>query len=113
MQRVGLSGMALILSAAGAFAAGMLAAPDGMTLYTFDKDKAGVSACYDDCAKKWPPFLGKTGEKMPKDWALMKRADGTMQWTYDGKPTYFFAGDKKKGDAAGDGMGKMWHVIKE
>ena len=50
---------------------------------------------------------------MPEGWALLKRTDGAMQWTYDGKPTYFFAGDAKKGDAAGDGKGGVWHIIKE
>jgi Secreted repeat of unknown function len=33
-----------------AHGAGMLTAEDGMTLYTFDKDKDGASSCYDDCA---------------------------------------------------------------
>ncbi len=27
----------------------------GMTLYTFDNDGDASSACYDSCAKKWPP----------------------------------------------------------
>jgi hypothetical protein len=30
-----------------------------------------------------------------------------------GKPVYYFAGDKKAGDMAGDGMGGVWHVINE
>ena len=113
IYRVTILSAALTLSAAGAFAAGMLAAPNGMTLYTFDKDSGGMSACYDDCAKNWPPFLGKTDEKMPEGWALLKRTDGTMQWTYDGKPVYFFKGDAAKGDATGDGKGGVWHVINE
>ena len=31
----------------------VLTTPDGMTLYTFDKDKKGVSNCKGDCAKLW------------------------------------------------------------
>ena len=34
----------------------VLADPNGMTLYTFDKDEAGKSNCYDECATEWPPF---------------------------------------------------------
>jgi predicted lipoprotein with Yx(FWY)xxD motif len=103
-----------LLVAAGALhAETMLTDAKGMTLYTFDKDKDGQSACYDDCAAKWPPYLGKEGDSMAEDWALVSRTDGTMQWTYDGKPVYFFAGDAKAGDMAGEGMGGVWHVIKE
>ena len=104
---------ALLAFATGAQAAEMLTAKNGMTLYTFDKDKGDQSACYNDCAAKWPPYVGTADEKMPKDWKLATRTDGTMQWTYDGKPMYFFAGDSAKGDATGDGMGGVWHVIKE
>ena len=28
-----------------------------MTLYTFDKDYAGKSACNDPCTKNWPPLM--------------------------------------------------------
>ena len=28
----------------------------GMTLYTYDKDEAGKTSCYDKCAVNWPPF---------------------------------------------------------
>ncbi|MBS0564800.1 MAG: hypothetical protein JSR87_10090 [Proteobacteria bacterium] len=99
--------------AAGAFAASLLTDAKGMTLYTFDADSGGKPSCYKDCAAKWPPYLGKKGEAMKKDWNLVKRTDGKMQWTYDGKPLYFFAGDKAKGDMKGDGLGGKWHVIKE
>jgi predicted lipoprotein with Yx(FWY)xxD motif len=90
-----------------------IADADGMVLYTFDKDVGGVSACYDSCAVKWPPYLGKAGEAKGEGWTLVERTDGTMQWAYDGKPMYHYQGDMKAGDAMGDGMGGMWHVIKE
>jgi predicted lipoprotein with Yx(FWY)xxD motif len=103
----------LIGSALAAHAAGMLADPKGMTLYSYDKDAGGVSTCYDACAAKWPPYLGKAGDAMTAGWTLVERSDGSKQWAYDGKPMYYFAGDKKKGEAKGDGMGGVWHVIKE
>lgn len=103
----------ILASGLAAQAAGMLMGANGKTLYVFDKDKGGVSSCYDACATKWPPYLGKAGDKMEKDWALVKRTDGKMQWTYDKKPLYFYEGDKKKGDKAGNGMGGVWHIIAE
>ena len=33
----------------------------GMTLYTFDKDTAGTSNCYDKCAVNWPPLIAAAG----------------------------------------------------
>ena len=114
MTRNALVFAAFMFSAAGgAQAAEMLAAKNGMTLYIFDKDKGDQSSCYGDCAVNWPPYVGTADEKMPKDWKLVARTDNTMQWTYDGKPLYFFKGDKMKDDAAGDGKGGVWHVIKE
>lgn len=104
--------MALMGSTVAAMAE-MIADSKGMTLYTFDKDAGGVSACYDACATKWPPYLGKAEDKLTEGWTLVDRKDGAKQWAYDGKPVYTFEGDKAKGDMAGDGLGGMWHVIKE
>ena len=91
--------------------AGVLTAKNGMTLYVFDKDKGSRSVCYDDCAVSWPPYVGTADEKLPAKWKLVERTDGTTQWTFDGKPVYFFKGDTAEGDAKGDGKGGVWHVI--
>ncbi len=104
---------AALVSATTAFAAGMLTDSKGMTLYIFDKDKGKVSSCYGDCAKHWPPYMVHKGDKMGKDWDKAKRKDGAQQWTYDGHPLYYYADDKKAGDAMGDGKGGVWHVVKE
>jgi predicted lipoprotein with Yx(FWY)xxD motif len=101
---------ALSLSAS---AATVLAAKNGMTLYVFDKDVGGKPSCYGGCAEKWPPYAAKAGEKMGEDWKTVKRTDGSLQWTYDDKPVYFYAPDKKKGDKTGDGVGGVWHIISE
>ena len=53
-----------LMLALPASAAGVLAAQNGMTLYTFDKDSDGKSACYDACAKNWPPYIAAAGEAM-------------------------------------------------
>jgi predicted lipoprotein with Yx(FWY)xxD motif len=113
MQRFALVCATLAFGVVGASAATMLTTKDGMTLYTFDKDTDGVSSCYDDCAVMWPAYLGKEGDEMMKDWTLVKRTDGTMQWAYEAKPLYLFKDDKKKDDMTGDGVGGVWHIIKE
>jgi hypothetical protein len=76
-----------------------------MTVYVFDKDAGGTPTCYDDCGKKWPPYLARSSAKMGEGWATVKRKDGSLQWTYDGKPLYFYSADKKKGDKTGDARG--------
>lgn len=108
-----LSALALTVLLAAPAQAAPLTAANGMTLYTFDKDAGGTSACYDACAMNWPPYLVKDGAHMDKDWTQVKRKDGAAQWAYDGKPLYFFAMDKKKGDAMGDGRNGLWHIINE
>lgn len=89
----------------------------GMTLYTFKKDKPGESACADACAKRWPPLTvsegmqpmaapgisGKLGE--------IERKDDTYQVTYNGMPLYRYAGDSKPGDTNGQGLGGAWSVV--
>ena len=107
-----LAGGVFALNATFALAA-MVTDSNGMTLYTFDKDAGGVPSCYDSCAAKWPPYLGKEGDAMAVGWTLVDRTDGTKQWAYDGKPVYFFIEDKAKGDAKGDGMNDVWHVIED
>lgn len=94
-----------------ALAQSVMTNDEQMTLYTFDKDADGKSACNDDCAKNWPPNLGKAGEAKDSDWTLIERTDGTMQWAYKGKPTYLYHEDMQAGDMKGDGKGGVWHVI--
>ncbi len=85
----------------------------GMTLYTFDKDKGGKSACNGPCATNWPPLMATTGEKGGKGYSQIKRNDGKMQWAYKGKPLYAWSKDQKPGDITGDGfLNGAWHIAK-
>jgi predicted lipoprotein with Yx(FWY)xxD motif len=82
----------------------------GMTLYTFDKDAAGKSACNGPCAQNWPPLMA-TGTMAPANWTMVTRDDGSKQWAYMGKPLYTWTKDGKPGDTTGDGfMANQWHV---
>ena len=50
-----------------------------MTLYVFDKDSAGKSACNGPCAGNWP--LMATSSSMPMgDYTIIARDNGTKQW---------------------------------
>jgi predicted lipoprotein with Yx(FWY)xxD motif len=84
------------------------------TLYTFDKDPTNPprSVCNADCAAKWPPYRPTAGERDVRDFTVIKRDDGSLQWAYKGKPLYTFVGDTKTGDKAGDGVNGVWHVVK-
>jgi len=82
----------------------------GMTVYTFDKDRVGTSACYAQCSVAWPPVAAG---RMPlgPDFTVIAREDGIRQAAYKGRPLYFFIGDRKVGDAAGDNVQNVWHVV--
>ncbi|KRB61496.1 hypothetical protein ASE04_21815 [Rhizobium sp. Root708] len=90
----------------------VLTGDNGMTLYTFKKDSKGVSNCYDDCAKNWPPLMAASGAKAEGAYSLVDRKDGSKQWAKDGMPLYYWVKDKKMGDVTGDGVGGNWDVAK-
>src|SRR5690606_37637744 len=84
----------------------------GATLYTFDKDTKGKSACDASCAQNWPPALAESNHKAAGDWSLDQTHDGKQQWAYKGQPLYRFVKDEKPGDAKGDGIRGLWHIAK-
>jgi predicted lipoprotein with Yx(FWY)xxD motif len=84
----------------------------GKTLYTFDKDDGGKSACNGPCASAWPPLTAAAGSDASGDWTLVKRDDGSSQWAYRGHPLYTFVKDGNPGDANGDGIKDVWHLAK-
>lgn len=114
---------ALVLGSAALFSAGahaqavktqdgILVNSAGMTLYTFDKDAGGKSACNDQCAKIWPPVAAAADAKPMGDLTVITRDDGSKQWAHKGKPIYLYAKDAKPGDKTGDNFKEVWHVIK-
>jgi predicted lipoprotein with Yx(FWY)xxD motif len=92
---------------------GTLTNAAGMTLYTFDKDAPGKSACNGPCAANWPPLMAVGDAKAGGDWSIVTRDDGTRQWAWKGKPLYAWVKDQKPGDKTGDGfLNGAWHVAK-
>ena len=84
----------------------------GMTLYTFDKDAGGKSACSGKCAQNWPPLMADASAAAPPGFSIVTRGDGTKQWAYKGKPLYGWVKDKKPGDASGNGVNNLWHIAR-
>ena len=82
----------------------------GMTLYWYDRDRAGASDCNGVCANNWPPFHAAADAKPAGEWTVITRKDGGKQWAYKGKPLYTFYHDVDPGDAKGDGVNNVWHV---
>jgi predicted lipoprotein with Yx(FWY)xxD motif len=90
------------------------------TLYLFEKDKNGKSACSGACATNWPPLLTKgtpkaSGGVKSSLLGTTKRADGTTQVTYNKHPLYRFKGDANKvGATKGQDLlafGAKWYVV--
>ncbi len=90
------------------------------TLYLFEKDKHGKSACSGACATNWPPLLTKgkpkaSGSVKSSLLGTTKRSDGTTQVTYNKHPLYTFKGDANKvGATKGEGLdafGAEWYVV--
>ena len=93
----------------------LVANTNKMTLYTYAKDAADLSNCYDQCATNWPPFTitgdpiagaGITGKL-----AVATRKDGQKQLTWNSKPLYFYNKDAKPGDVIGQNVGTVWFVV--
>ena len=90
----------------------VLAAPNGMTLYTYDKDVEAQSTCYGECAQYWPPMLGDASSREADFLTLTTRTDGSKQWMANKKPLYTFVQDKKPGEVKGDNFNNVWHVVR-
>jgi predicted lipoprotein with Yx(FWY)xxD motif len=91
---------------------GKLVGTNGMTLYTFDQDGPGKSACNGPCAENWPPLKASATDRVEGDYSVVTRDDGSKQWAYKGQPLYFWVKDAKPGDASGAGVKGVWHTAK-
>jgi predicted lipoprotein with Yx(FWY)xxD motif len=92
----------------------------GRTLYLFEADKAGRSACNGACAGAWPPYLSNGTPQAGSGVAgallgtSVRSGDGGTQVTYHGHPLYYYAGDGRPGDTTGQGLnqfGAKWYVL--
>lgn len=85
----------------------------GMTLYTFTKDKPGVSNCTGVCLTIWPAYTASSaGGTLPANVAVITRPDKSLQYAYKGMPLYYYNKDKAPGDTLGQGVQGIWFVAK-
>jgi predicted lipoprotein with Yx(FWY)xxD motif len=97
----------------------ILADRRGRTLYLFQRDSHGESACTGECAAAWPP-LRAAGKPVAGAGAsaarvgTTPRSDGARQITYNGHPLYTYAADRKPGEVNGQGLntfGGLWYAV--
>jgi predicted lipoprotein with Yx(FWY)xxD motif len=88
----------------------------GMTLYYFTLDTNGQSACSGGCVDKWPLYYVSTpavaAPLAASDFGTITRPDGAKQTTYKGWPLYYWYLDKNPGEMKGEGVGKVWYILK-
>jgi len=83
----------------------VLADMRGMTLYYSDRDD-----CTGACLDSWTPAQAPMAANAKGDWNVIRRADGTAQWAFRGKPLYSSRLDVKPDQVNGDGVGGVWHA---
>ncbi len=82
-------------------------------------DAPAKSACYDACAKAWPPVTTQerpaaAGKASGKLVSTLARKGGELQVTYSGWPLYYFAKDRGKAKPAGqkiESFGGEWYLV--
>jgi predicted lipoprotein with Yx(FWY)xxD motif len=79
-----------------------------MSVYTFDRDRAGRSLCTDDCALLWSPIIAPVFAKVGRGWSLVDRGGGIKQWAFQGKPLYTFKPDRRRRGLSGEDI-PGWH----
>jgi predicted lipoprotein with Yx(FWY)xxD motif len=88
----------------------------GRTLYSLSAERNGRFICTDaTCLSLWKPLHVARGMAPAgvKGLSLVTRPDHTRQVAYKGAPLYSFTGDKRAGDAKGNGFKDVgvWRVI--
>ncbi len=92
----------------------------GRALYAFTRDRrGGRSRCYGACAKAWPVYFAKgralAGKGVRQSLiGTTRRRDGRRQITYNGRPLYYYVGDKRPGQILCQNVnefGGTWLVV--
>jgi predicted lipoprotein with Yx(FWY)xxD motif len=92
----------------------------GRALYAFTRDPRGRTVCNGACAAAWPPYIlrGRLQAGGPVRRSLLgttRRADGTPQVMYAGRPLYYYVNDRRPGEVRCQnvfGFGGLWLVMR-
>jgi predicted lipoprotein with Yx(FWY)xxD motif len=91
----------------------VLADPNGMTLYYFDKDDSGnKSNCNGKCTERWIPYAAPGDAQASGDFTVIIRADGSKMWAYRYRPLYTSQQDKAPGEVNGFDPSNLWHIAR-
>ena len=91
----------------------VLADPNGMTLYYFDKDDSGnKSNCNGRCTERWIPYAAPGDAQASGDFTVIIRADGSKMWAYRYRPLYTSQQDKAPGEVNGFDPSNLWHIAR-
>ena len=89
----------------------------GWTLYVFTSDtpNSGLSTCYGTCATYWAPFYSANivvpNGVNASAFGTITRTGAVKQSTYEGRPLYFYLGDRAPGQVNGQGVAGTWYVV--
>jgi predicted lipoprotein with Yx(FWY)xxD motif len=91
----------------------VLTTAGGLTLYYYSENPTGQSTCTGVCAKLWPPMLAAKGAHIQgphgvRSLSLIKVGTNRWQVAFHHEALYRFSGDKKKGQAKGQGVEGSW-----
>jgi predicted lipoprotein with Yx(FWY)xxD motif len=92
----------------------------GHVLYAFTRDRRGQSACAGACARAWPPYVVRSRPQAgagaaAKLLGTTRRSGGSLQATYDGRPLYYYVGDRRPGQILCQNVtefGGVWRVVR-
>ena len=96
---------------------------NGIALYMFQNDSAGMTNCYTTCAVAWPPLTVASGATAAAGTGVtasmlgvITRTDGTKQVTYNGWPLYYYTAElATKSTIVGcqgiTGSGGLWFIM--
>jgi predicted lipoprotein with Yx(FWY)xxD motif len=95
--------------------------PFAVAVYTDSRDRPNVSTCTGACTRTWVPVVTTSAPISPagipsRDIGTIRRSDGALQVTFDGKPLYLYAEERvfltrhggiKAQGTAGNGTGAV------
>lgn len=92
----------------------------GYVLYAFTRDAHGKSSCTGACARAWPPYIVRSRLRAgagvaPQRLGTTRRAGGSVQVTYAGRPLYYYVGDRRPGQILCQNVtefGGVWRVVR-
>ena len=92
----------------------------GFALYAFTRDRRGRSTCSGACAglatlRRERRACAPARARSARCSARLRRADGSRQVTYAGRPLYYYVGDRKAGQILCQNVsefGGLWLVVR-